>query len=70
MSWRGRIVKLARRYEIKSYVEVGVRKGRLSFMMMKNVPTLDEVYLVDPWKKEYLDMTIERVEYDLNQFRF
>ena len=58
MSWRGRIVKLARRYEIKSYVEVGVRKGRLSFMMMKNVPTLDEVYLVDPWKKEYLDMRV------------
>ena len=55
MPWRSKVIKLARRFEVQSYVEIGVRKGELTTMMFERISSLTDAYLVDPWSKEFLD---------------
>ncbi len=55
MGWRRKVIALANKFEVQSYVEIGVRKGELSNEICARVPSLEDAYLVDPWDKELLD---------------
>jgi predicted O-methyltransferase YrrM len=46
------VVALANDLGARTIAEVGVRRGRLSVLLAKNVPTLERLYLIDVWVPE------------------